>query len=328
VQPLVSIVTPVYNGEQFLAECIESVLRQTYQNWDYTIVNNCSTDRTLEIAQRFASRDPRIRVHDNRDFLPMMRNLNNAFRQISPQAKYCKMILADDWIFPECLERMVALAEGNPSVAIVGAYGLDGRRLMWEGLPYPSPCVSGKALCRATFLGGPYVFGMPTSLLYRADVVRCRESFYDESNVHGDYLACLDVLQNADFAFVHQVLTFRRRRSESATSFSLDYNTYVLETLTALQRYGPAYLSPQELKRCLKAWRSEYYHFLAKSAFRLRERKFWDHHRNRLKELGTSLSWFRLSVAAMLEILTGLFHPRASLEAVWSSWRRRRPSGT
>ena len=53
-QPLVSVITPVYNGEEFLPECIESVLAQTYQNWDYTIVNNRSTDRTLEIAKSYA----------------------------------------------------------------------------------------------------------------------------------------------------------------------------------------------------------------------------------------------------------------------------------
>ena len=59
-QPQVSVITPVYNGEEFLSECIQSVLSQTYQNWDYTIVNNRSTDRTLEIAQSYAARDPRI----------------------------------------------------------------------------------------------------------------------------------------------------------------------------------------------------------------------------------------------------------------------------
>ncbi len=52
-QTLVSVVTPVYNGEDFLVECIESVLRQSYSNWEYIIVNNCSTDRTLEIALNY-----------------------------------------------------------------------------------------------------------------------------------------------------------------------------------------------------------------------------------------------------------------------------------
>ena len=60
--PLVSVVTPVYNGAEFLVEFIESVLRQTYEDWEYVIVDNRSTDRTLEIAQSFEARDPRIRV--------------------------------------------------------------------------------------------------------------------------------------------------------------------------------------------------------------------------------------------------------------------------
>ena len=61
-QPLISVVTPVYNTEKYLAECIASVLGQTYQNWEYVIVNNCSTDKSLEIAQRYVQEIPRIRV--------------------------------------------------------------------------------------------------------------------------------------------------------------------------------------------------------------------------------------------------------------------------
>ena len=52
-QPLVSVVTPVYNGAEYLVECIESVVNQTYANWEYVIVDNCSTDDTLAIARRY-----------------------------------------------------------------------------------------------------------------------------------------------------------------------------------------------------------------------------------------------------------------------------------
>src|SRR5512146_3249684 len=106
-EPLVSVVTPVFNGEKYLRECVDSVLAQTYTNWHYVIVNNCSTDRTLEIAQEYAARDSRIRVVNNREFVGVDANHNNAFREISPDSKYCKVVAADDWIFPECLERMV-----------------------------------------------------------------------------------------------------------------------------------------------------------------------------------------------------------------------------
>jgi len=66
--PLVSVVTPVYNGAEFLPQCIESVLAQTYRNWDFTIVNNCSTDDTLSVCLKYAAIDPRIRVVTNRVF--------------------------------------------------------------------------------------------------------------------------------------------------------------------------------------------------------------------------------------------------------------------
>ena len=59
--PLVSVVTPVYNGEEHLRECVESVLRQTYENWEYVIVDNCSTDGTAEIAAEYATPTTRIR---------------------------------------------------------------------------------------------------------------------------------------------------------------------------------------------------------------------------------------------------------------------------
>ena len=320
--PLVSVVVPVYNGEEFLREALDSILAQTCQEWDLTIVNNCSTDRTLEIAEEYARKDSRVRIHNNRDFLPMMRNINNAFRRISSQSKYCKMLLADDLLFPECIERMVAVAEAHPSVGIVGAYGLAGHRLLWEGLPFPSTVVDGRQLSRATLQGGPYIFGSATSLLFRGDLVRSRDPFYDESNSHGDYHACLELLRSCDFGFVHQVLTYTRRRKESATSFSRDFNTYLLEGLTALLQYGAYFLNRFEQEECMRTWQREYYTFLAKSALCMREREFWDFHRNRLVELGHPLQRGKLLMAVLAEILYGIFHPKVSLTAVWVWWLR------
>ena len=120
-----------------MPECIQSVLAQTYQNWNYTIVDNCSTDGSAEIALGYAAKDSRIRVHRNEHFLPVIANHNSALRQISPQSKYCKIVLGDDWIFPNCLEQMVAVAEANPAIGIIGAYALEGERVAWTGLPFP-----------------------------------------------------------------------------------------------------------------------------------------------------------------------------------------------
>jgi glycosyltransferase involved in cell wall biosynthesis len=318
--PLVMILTPVFNGEEYIRECIESVLAQTYSNWEYLIVNNCSTDRTLEIAQEYAKRDPRIHIHDNDSFLQRMQNINNAFRRTSSQSKYCKMVLADDWIFPECLGKMVSLAEKYASVGIVGAYGLAGKRVLWHGLPYPSPFVSGRQLAHQTLLGGPYVLGSPTSLLFRSDCVFSRDPFYDESNPHGDYFTCLALLEECDFGFVHQVLSYTRERPDSGTSFSRHLNTHLLEDLTALLQYGPLYLNDRELTDLLKQWKRDYYVFLGESVFYLREKGFWQYHSNRLRELGYPLSLGLLVWGMLLAFRYTLFHPDRKLPILRDAW--------
>lgn len=103
-RPLVSVLTPVYNGGEYLSECIESVLAQTYLKWEYTIVNNCSTDESLTIALSYAAKDLRIRVFSNPHFLGIIENHNQTLRHISGQSRYFKFVYADDWLFHTCIE--------------------------------------------------------------------------------------------------------------------------------------------------------------------------------------------------------------------------------
>ena len=302
-QPLVSVVTPVYNTGKYLAECIESVVAQTYENWEYVIVNNCSTDRSLEIAQHYAERDARIRIHDNDRFLNQMQNWNHALRLISPQSKYCKVVHADDWLFPECIRRMVEVAEAYPSVGIVGAYRLDENRVNLDGLPYPSPVVSGREICRLTLLGDLYVFGSPTSLLIRSDFILGSETFYDESIIQADKKVCFDILQDADFGFVHQVLTYTRRHNESMTSAIHRFETRRLGRLIYLTKYGPTFLGEEEARQRFEQAMASYYSFLGRSVYERRGKEFWDYHKNGLEKLGRPLSRARLVKAALLELL-------------------------
>jgi glycosyltransferase involved in cell wall biosynthesis len=318
--PLVSIVTPAYNEEKYLSECIESVLAQTYPNWEYTIINNRSTDKTLEIAQAYAAINPRIRVCTNETFVPALANFNNAIRRLSPVSKYCKMILADDWIFPECLERMVAVMEEHPTVGIVGAYGLVEPWVLWTGLPYPSTCVSGREVCRQRLLGGPYVFGSPTSVLFRSDLVRGRDPFYNESNVAADSEACFELLKDSDFGFVHQVLTFSRDgRANSRLEESRELNTAAPSILHELIVYGPYFLNPKEYAERLRTLVAKYYDFLATSMFRGRNQKFREYHKEKLREEGITFSYARLAYALAKLPLRLLFSSARSLrsERLW-----------
>ena len=313
-QPLVSIVTPVYNGEEYLRECIESVLAQTYTNWEYIIVNNCSRDRTLSIAQEYAASDPRIRVHSNETFVRVIENHNNAFRQISPVSRYCKVVAADDWIFPECLEKMVRLAEEHPSVAIVGAYQLWGTKVTLQGLPYSRTVIPGREMGRMQLLGGPYIFGTPTNVLYRSSLVRSRHAFYNEDNLHADDEACVEFLDGHDFGFVHQILTFRRAQDGTLTSFSERLDTYTPGLMSILIRHGRRYLSPQELEARIGEVRQDYYRSLARLCFRRHEPGFWDYHRARLRELGHPFSAWRLALAIAVTLTNFVLSPKQTFE--------------
>jgi glycosyltransferase involved in cell wall biosynthesis len=308
-QPLVSVLTPVYNGEKYLAECIESVLAQTYRNWEYCIVNNCSTDRTLEIAQAYASRDRRIRIHNNSDYVGCDQNGNIAFQQISPESKYCKMVHADDWLFSECIERMVELAEAHPKVAIVGAYGLRNDHVSWDGIPYQTAVISGREICRNTLLGGPYVFGSPTSTLICADEVRKRPAFYNEANPHCDIEVCLDILINRDFGFLHQVLTFTREHEETESTFSKRFGTDYLGALEHLTKYGRTYLSDEEFGKCLRDCWERYYAFLGAKVFHNKDNGFWEFHRKALARLSYSLSYGKVARPVLLEVLDLALNP-------------------
>src|SRR5579871_4423466 len=216
-QPFVSVITPVYNGAPFLEECIESVLAQTYANFEYILIDNASTDGTGAIVDRYAAKDNRIRAYHNPELLPIIANHNKGFSLISPDSKYCKVVSGDDWLFSEYLERVVELAKKNPSVGLIGAYqlsggGADGRNwsVRWDQLPFPSTVIRGRELCRYQFLNGVYVFGTPTSLTYRADLVRKHSPFYPNSTAEADTSACYNILRECDFGFVHQVLSYER----------------------------------------------------------------------------------------------------------------------
>ena len=318
-EPLVSVLTPVYNGEDFLAECIESVLRQTFKNFEYLIINNRSTDRSLEIALSYAKKDSRIRVHSNNRFVGVIENHNLAFSLMSPAATYCKVVCADDYISADCIMRMVEVAEANPSVGIVGSYQLSGSYVNWQGFTYPRAVLPGLEICRKVFLEGQpaFGFGTPTSILYRADLVRSSKAFYPNSSPHADTSACFKCLQQSDFGFAYQVLSYQRIHRETQSSKSEELNRYVSAYLSDLIHYGPSYLSQDELERLLQKRLNDYHRFLAVNVISFRGKDFWDYHRNRLEELGYPLTPATLLKAAVMTILREMLNPEQAITKLW-----------
>ena len=290
--PLVSVVTPVYNGEKYLEDCICSVRKQTYVNWEYILVNNCSNDRTLDIVLRHADEEPRIRLVNTSQLLPIIDNHNFALRHIAPESKYCKIVHADDMLLPTCIEKMVETAELHPEVGIVGSYCLWGAKVVSDGIPLEVEVMPGEALCRETLLNKLYCFWSPSALLIRSDIVRKRGEYYPGGYLHADVAACYEVLQECSFGFVHQVLTYIRTHMESTTSTEASpYNKIMVSNLALYLKYGPIFLSAEQYSDHLKAKSEKYYGFLAGSLLDFREREFWRFHIRACREMGFDFSW-------------------------------------
>lgn len=307
-EPFVSVLTPVYNGDKYLRECIESVLNQHYRNWEYVLVNNQSTDNSLEIMKEYAARDDRIRIHNNKDFLPQMQNLNHAFRQISPDSKYCKVIHADDWLFPDCLSKMVAVAEKYSSVGVVSSYRLDDKRVGLNGLPHNKTFNSGKEIARDHLLNGSYYFGSPSSLLIRSELIRKREKVYVESHQGTDTGACLDLLKESDFGFVHQVLTFTRRHEESVSSTDCIENyTWIHAKLYNDLHHASPFLTDEEQLEALEYDINRYYIILSRTLFQTKSIKEFRRVKKILDDLGLSFRYGLFFKNFMREIFLQLF---------------------
>lgn len=324
-EPLVSIVTPFYNTDEYLAECIESVLAQTYQNWEYILVNNCSTDRSAEIAQSYVERDKRVRLIHNKSFLTQVQNYNHALRQISSETKYCKIVQADDWIFPSCLEKMVQLADAYPKIGIIGSYSLYGDRVQHDSLPLNCGNVFlGLEAIKRYLLTDRGFIGSPTCVMFRSDLVRSRNDFFELAFPDfEDAEACLELLYHCDFGFIYQVLTFNRRDNKSIWQGIKHLNPVLLHKLLLIIKHGPKVLNAEEYRQRRIEVEDEYYSMLARVLLQLRNNnKFWCYHRDGFRSQGLTIDRMRLARKIFLEIINILMNPKISFGRL-ISWIRR-----
>ena len=326
-KPLVSVITPVYNGAAFLQACIDSVLAQDYANFEYIIADNCSTDESLAIALNAAAGDDRIRVVQCDEHVGPIQNWNRSLTYIDAESKYVKFVHADDWIFPECLSRMVEVAETSERVGLVSAYRLEEDQVSLDRLPAAAPLepgkdwftMDGRSVARSIFLHKASVLGSPSSLLFRSSLVPEGGRFYSEDYLHADKDAGLRVLLDHEFGFITQVLTFTRRHNESVTSLTNSLDTRRQENLLLLQQYGPDVLPSSEYDDALHWELRAYYDFLAKKTGTGSGAEFWKSHRKLLETSGNPYSRSRLLRA----LLRRWKNPAAALKELLQARKQR-----
>lgn len=231
-QPKVSVLMTAYNREKYIAEAIESVLNQTFADFELIIVDDCSRDRTVSIAQSYTT-DPRVRVIVNDHNFKDYPNRNHA--ATFARGAFLKYHDSDDIMYPYCLEVMVEALESEPRAA----FALSGYKY-WPG--GPCPMLSTPQLSyRREFLGwGGMIFGVsPSHGMYRADAFR-ELGCFPESGVYSDALFWLRACAKVNVLLVPADLYWWRshpgQEYASATSFGrADVYSSIWKMLTSLE---------------------------------------------------------------------------------------------
>ena len=181
--PAISVAMSVYNGERFLAEAIESVLAQTFGDFEFLILDDGSRDATPQIIADYAARDPRIRaiVRENRGLVASLNQLIEEAR-----APLVARMDADDICLPERFARQIAFLAGHPDHGVVGCWTLD---INEHGAPYHLDARdhpdSHKGFLEAIERGWP--------LLCHPSVMFRRELVCSVGGYHGAFRHCEDL---------------------------------------------------------------------------------------------------------------------------------------
>ena len=220
-RPAISVVMSVYNGERFLAEAIDSVLSQTFADFEFLILDDGSSDGSAIIIERFATLDPRIRpiYRENRGLVASLNQLLAEAR-----APVIARMDADDIAYPYRFERQLAFLEANTDYGVISSL-TDDIDTDGLGVPYngPHPPTDHEAFLLAVHHGNPLCH---PSAMYRRDLVLGAEGYRRAFKHCEDYDLWLRLADLTKLCSLPEAL-LKYRRTDSQVS-----NVHIVEQQT------------------------------------------------------------------------------------------------
>ncbi|MBC8508872.1 MAG: glycosyltransferase [Chloroflexi bacterium] len=210
MQPRVSVIMPVYNGEKYLAEAIESILNQTLTDFEFVIIDDASQDSSLIIAREFARRDERIQIVENAENLGISVSLNKSIA--ITRCKYIARMDADDISLPERLDVQVAFMDAYPEVGICGTWiQYIGQQNKTLKLPVEHDAIFARLLFEN-------VLAHPTVMM-RVASIREQALHYDEEvRFAQDYEFWSRAINRVKLANINRILLYYRIHSQGVGS--------------------------------------------------------------------------------------------------------------
>jgi glycosyltransferase involved in cell wall biosynthesis len=250
--PTVSICIPVYNGAATIEEAINSVLAQTFSDFDIIVVDNCSTDDTVSIVKGI--NDARVSVQVNDENYGPVENWNRAV--LATTGKYVKLLCADDALAPTCLQRQVDVLEapGNEQIVLTAVRRTvvddNGNVLMQgRGLGGMKGRVSGHDVIRKTVRSGTNPLGEPAAVLIRGDLLRQNMPWDGSLGYMIDVDMWTRVLAHGDlYAIPESLATFRVSTGAWSGELAGKQRKQATEFMKRLQERYPHLISATDVK--------------------------------------------------------------------------------
>lgn len=254
LNPLISICLPVFNGEDYLASALESILNQSERNFELLVADDCSSDGSFAIAEKFARLDRRVKAWRNHERRGLFENYNQCL--LNSRGKYIKPMAQDDLLLPDMLSKCVEVLEARPQVALVSTR----RRFIDErGNEIEPVCIhigpeawlgegdsyiyAGADVTAASINPLQNLVGEPCTVMFRSEYAG--RGFSSRLRHFGDFEYWLRILQNGDFAYIPETLVAFRQHGLSASSHNLqqlliasDVIHFAEENLELLSRFG------------------------------------------------------------------------------------------
>jgi glycosyltransferase involved in cell wall biosynthesis len=250
-QPLVAVVTPVYNGGAIMERTLASVQAQTYPNIVHVILDNASTDVTAELIARFKNGRVPLLTRRNDTLLPQLENWNAAMAMVPPEARYVKLLPADDLMRADCIEKMVAAAESDREIDYVAAIDVYDNRIKPHGLEPSATVLPGGEFARR-YLSGELTWTVAQHVFFRASPERLSDPFRAEGHIGFDRYFIFRQLLGRKMAFIHEPLLYTRYDERTVTARSGGHRPSMIVNFVILKHFGASFFSPRETRRLLR----------------------------------------------------------------------------
>jgi len=214
--PKVSVCIPSYNYAHYIAGCIQSVLEQTYRDYELVIVDNRSSDNTVEVVHSF--RDPRIRFFQNERNLGLVPNWNRCVSLAS--GEYIAVLPADDAFLPRMLERSVAMLDAHPNLGFTYSsyYMTDelGKVVQTKRQWDQDRVMTGEDAVRTNLINAN--FAIPVTVLMRRDCYGATGGYDETYRLIVDWVLYMRAALRHDVGYIAELLAFHRYQQPSSVS--------------------------------------------------------------------------------------------------------------